>query len=216
VACIEVPHVVSLVDDTAFDTIYHEHYSYFSLTTLQRLFAKHALVVTRVEKHAIHGGTLRVYVEPLANATPVDASVSQLLEQEKDWGVDRVETYRALGERANALRESLRQLVKRARAEGHHMAAYGASAKGCVALNYAGLSGQDLDFVVDRSPHKQGHYMPGVALPIEPPEKLLQSMPELTLLTVWNLKDEVLKQQREYQQRGGRFVVGVPRVEVVT
>jgi SAM-dependent methyltransferase len=216
IACIEVPHVVALVDSTAFDTIYHEHYSYFSLTTLERLFAHHGLLTTRVEKHAIHGGTLRVYVEHQGTGAVPDASVAQLLEEEQLWGVDRVETYRALGERARALRAGLRDLIATARAAGRRVAAYGASAKGCVALNYAGLSGNDVDFVVDRSPHKQGRFMPGVAVPIEAPTKLLEAMPELTLLTVWNLRAEVLEQQKEYQSRGGQFVVGVPRVEIVS
>jgi len=215
VACIEVPHVVSLVESSAFDTIYHEHYSYFSLTTIERLFAAAGLVVTSVERHSIHGGSLRVYARRAGRGVRPDASVARLCAEERAWGVDDPETYRALGERAIAMREGLRELVRSARARGKPIAAYGASAKGCVTLNFAQLGADDVTFVVDKSPHKQGRFVPGTGMPILAPEQLLTSMPELTLLTTWNLREEILAQQSEYRRLGGRFVVPVPNVEVL-
>ncbi len=215
VVCIEVPHVVSLVESSAFDTIYHEHYSYFSLTTIERLFAAEGLTVTRVEKHAIHGGSLRVYARLSARGVRADASVAKLRAEEAAWGVDNPDTYRALAERAVAMRDGLRKLVKNARRRGKPIAAYGASAKGCVTLNFAQLGADDVAFVVDKSPHKQGRFVPGSGVPILAPEELVASMPELTLLTTWNLREEILAQQSEYRRRGGRFVVPVPHVEVL-
>jgi 2-polyprenyl-3-methyl-5-hydroxy-6-metoxy-1,4-benzoquinol methylase len=213
--CIEVPHVLAMVETGAFDTIYHEHFSYFSLTTLVRLFARQGLTITRASSVDIHGGSLRVFASHSCEAPRIESSVAALLDEERRSGVHEAETYRALGARSDQLRASLASLVAEARAKGLTIAAYGASAKGCVTQNYAALSSRDISFVVDKSPHKQGRFVPGTGQPIVSPTLLAERMPDLTLLTVWNLREEVLTQEREYLARGGRFIVPVPTVEVL-
>jgi SAM-dependent methyltransferase len=215
VVCIEVPHVLAMVETGAFDTIYHEHFSYFSLTTLVRLFARHGLTITRATPVDIHGGSLRIFAAHSCEAPRIEAGVGELLEVERLAGVHEAATYRALGARSELIRSSLASFVADARANGLSVAAYGASAKGCVTQNYAALSSREVSFVVDKSPHKQGRYVPGTGQLIVSPELLTERMPDLTLLTVWNLREEVLSQEREYLARGGRFVVPVPAVEVL-
>jgi SAM-dependent methyltransferase len=215
VICVEVPHVLAMVQTGAFDTIYHEHFSYFSLTTLVRLFARHGLTITRATPIDIHGGSLRILASHSCESPRVEEGVRALLEVERLAGVDDPATYRALEARSQLIRSALSTLVAEARARGLSIAAYGASAKGCVTQNYAALSSDDIGFVVDKSPHKQGRYVPGTGQLIASPALLTERMPDLTLLTVWNLRDEVLSQERDYVARGGRFVVPVPAVEVL-
>ncbi len=205
IACIEVPHAIAMVDRTAFDTIYHEHLCYFSVTALSSLFERCGLELYAVEKVSIHGGSLRLFCA-LPYTRRVDDSLQALLEEEAKWGVREPETYRAFARRVEALGAHVRSTVARFKAQGHRVAAYGASAKGCVLMNYAGLKAGDVDFVADVSPHKQGRFVPGTGVPICDPKRLLQDMPQHTLLFVWNIADEVLRQQAEYRRRGGEFV----------
>ncbi len=205
--CIEVPHVVPLVERGEFDTIYHEHYSYFSLTTLVRLMAEQGLTITRAREIPIHGGSLQIFAQRTRLGVTASNSVREILERERAFGIDRKEAYEALGASARAVRQRLRELVADAAREGKRIAAYGASAKGCVAQNYAALTDRDIAFVVDKSPHKQGHWVPGTGQPILAPDELLARMPDVTLLTVWNLRDEIMNQESEYRRRGGRFIV---------
>jgi SAM-dependent methyltransferase len=213
VVVVEVPYVKDLLDHCEFDTIYHEHLCYFSLTALDALFRRHGLVVQDVERVPIHGGTLRLFAGKAATAKPSSA-VSALLADEEGWGVRRVETYRKFGARVEALKSSLKSMLKGLKQRGGRIAAYGAAAKGSTLLNYAGIGLETLDFVVDRSPHKQGRFMPGVHLPIYPPERLLEEMPEHVLLLTWNFADEILEQQAAYRKLGGRFIIPVPEVKV--
>ena len=205
--CIEVPHVVPLVERAEFDTIYHEHYSYFSLTTLVRLMAEQGLTVTDAREIAIHGGSLQIFAQRTRIGVSASDSVRTILAREQAFGVGTAQAYEVLGARALAVRQNLRELVANAARDGKRVAAYGASAKGCVAQNYASLTADDIAFVVDKSPHKQGHWVPGTGQPILPPDELLAQMPDVTLLTVWNLRDEIMNQESEYRRRGGRFVV---------
>lgn len=214
VAVIEVPYVKDMLDRYEFDTIYHEHLCYFSLTALQRLFERHGLVVADVERISIHGGSLRLFVTPKGSAGASDA-VERLLQEERAWGVGRLESYADLGVRAGRVRQMLRSLLESLKGEGMRLAAYGAAAKGTVLLNYCGIDSGLLDFVVDRSPHKQGRYVPGVRIPIYAPARLLEEMPTYTLLLAWNVADEILEQQAEYRRRGGHFIVPIPHVAVV-
>lgn len=207
VACIEVPHVVPLVQRAEFDTIYHEHFSYFSLTTLVRLMGEQGLTVTDAREVSIHGGSLQIFAERSRPGLVTSRGVADILAKEEAFGVGETSTYEALGEGARRVRENLRELVAAAARDGKRVAAYGASAKGCVAQNYAALTSDDIAFVVDKSPHKQGQWVPGTGQPILSPEALLAEMPDVTLLTVWNLRDEIMKQESEYRRRGGRFVV---------
>jgi hypothetical protein len=201
------------VDKREFDTIYHEHLSYFSVTALSRLFARHGLVMQDVEPLKIHGGSLRVTVA-MAGAASSEA-VTRMLEGEERDGLTRLPFYTRFGKAVADLRDSLTTLLKDLRGDKKRIAAYGAAAKGSTLLNYCGIGRDLLDFVVDRSPHKQGRFMPGVRLPIAAPERLLEDRPDYVLLLTWNFADEILAQQAEFRAGGGRFIVPVPDVRVV-
>lgn len=213
-ALVEVPYVKDMIDRCEFDTIYHEHLCYFSLTALDRLFQRHGLIIADVERLPIHGGSLRLFAAPAAAASRGPA-VWALLEQESAWGVDRRDFYEGFAQRVERLKDSLCQLLTDFVEEGNRLAAYGAAAKGSTLLNYCGIGRETLDFVVDRSTYKQGRYMPGVRLPIYLPAKLLEAMPDYVLLLTWNFAQEILEQQAEYRRRGGRFIIPVPNPQVV-
>ena len=212
-AIIEVPYVRDLIDKREFDTIYHEHLSYFSLTALDRLFARHGLAVVDVERLSIHGGSLRVTVGRAG--TPPASAVARLLDEEDRAGLTRLPFYTRFATAVEDLRGSLTGMLSDLRGQGHRLAAYGAAAKGSTLLNFCGIGRDLLDFVVDRSPHKQGKFMPGVRLPISPPSRLLEDRPDYVLLLTWNFADEILAQQAEFRNGGGRFIVPVPDVRVV-
>jgi len=213
IAIVEVPYVKDLIDHREFDTIYHEHLSYFSLTAIHRLCASHGLAVIDVERLPIHGGSLRVTIGHAGVGAPA-AAVAQLLDEEEAGGVTRLEFYQRFADDVADLRRSLLAVLSDLRAEGKRLAAYGAAAKGSTLLNYFGIGRDYLDFVVDRSPHKQGRYMPGVHLPIDAPSRLLRDRPDFVLLLTWNFADEILEQQAEFRQGGGRFIIPVPAVRV--
>jgi SAM-dependent methyltransferase len=215
VAIIEVPYVRELIEHCEFDTVYHEHLSYFSLTSLTSLFERHGLRIVDVECLAIHGGSLRLFLQKVAEASTVSRVVQNLLNQEKKLGMDKAEFYLEFKKRVEGLRKDLLTLLQRLKTEGATIAAYGASAKGSTLLNYFGIGSNFLDFVVDRSTVKQGLFTPGTHLPIYGPEKLLELKPDNVLLLTWNFADEILTQQKEYRRRGGRFIVPIPSVVVI-
>jgi SAM-dependent methyltransferase len=214
VAIIEVPYVRDLVDHTEFDTIYHEHLCYFSLTALKRLFERHELVLVDVESIPIHGGSLRLFAARReAEASVTDEGrerVTRMLASEETAGIDRIEYYKDFGARVASLREGLVELLQNLKAQSKRIAAYGASAKGSTLLNYFGIGHETLDFVVDRSTVKQGHFTPGTHLPIYAPEKLLEAKPDYVLLLTWNFASEILAQQEPYRRAGGQFIVPIP------
>jgi SAM-dependent methyltransferase len=212
VAVIETPYVRDLLDHCEFDTIYHEHLCYYSLTALDRLFARHGLGIVGVERGSIHGGSLRVTAMRNGETAP---AVDRLLAEEAGWGVSSPAAYGDFARNVERLRADLLALVGALKAENRSIAAYGASAKGTTLLSYVGLDRRHLDFVVDRSTVKQGMFTPGTQLPIYAPEKLLEAMPDYVLLLTWNFADEILGQQLEYRKRGGRFIVPVPTPVVV-
>ncbi len=210
VAVIEVPYVKDMIEGCEFDTIYHEHLSYFSLTALDRLFRRNALEIYQVERLPIHGGTLRIYAGRSNNA---DESVDLMLNEEERWA-GNLTFYTEFTDRVERLRSHLVGLLQKLKDQGKRIAVYGASAKGSTLLNYCRIGRETVDYVVDRSTIKQGLYTPGTHLQIHAPEKLLEDMPDYVLLLTWNFADEIFAQQAEYRRRGGRFIIPIPSVKV--
>ena len=207
VAVIEAPYVKELIDHGQFDTIYHEHLCYFSVTALARLFQRHGLSLNRVEPLEIHGGSLRLFAGRQQQA---DRSVAEYLQAERQAGLDRLEYYVGFSERVGRIRSGLLALLGRLKREGARIAGYGAAAKGTILLNFAGIGREVLEFVADRNVHKQGRYVPGVRLPIVSPQRILEEQPDYLLILPWNFKEEIMEQQAEFRRRGGRFIVPVP------
>lgn len=213
VLVVECPYVRDLVDKCEFDTIYHEHLCYFSLTALDQLMARHGLAVHDVERLAIHGGSLRVFASK-GGARERSERVARLLEEERGRGVDALGFYEGFADRVSALKRELLALLAELKSKGARIAAYGAAAKGATLVNFFGIGRDTLDFVVDRSTYKQGRYMPGAHIPIRPPSRLVEEMPDYCLLLAWNFADEISKQQQPYRDRGGKFIVPIPNVRI--
>ena len=212
VAVLEFPYVKDLIDHCEFDTIYHEHLCYFSVTAVSRLFALHGLSVNRVEHLSIHGGSLRIFVEHEAQP---DQSVKDFLEAEAQAGLDTPAYYDGFTERVETVRSDLRALVQELTASGKSIAGYGAAAKGTIMLNYCEVGSETLSFVADRNVHKQGRYMPGVHVPVVDPARILEEMPDYLLILPWNFKDEIMEQQAAFHGKGGRFIIPVPTPKVL-
>ena len=213
VVVVEAPYLKDLIDHVEFDTIYHEHLCYFSLTSLDRLFRRHGLQIVDVEHLPIHGGSLRVFAQHFEAAIRPSISVQRMLTQEDEWAY-RESFYRDFGLRVDDLRTNLVTLLKRLKSENKRIAVYGASAKGSTLLNYFGIGAELLDYVVDRSTIKQGRFTPGTHLKIHDPERLLEDKPDYCLLLTWNFAEEILAQQKAYRAQGGKFIIPIPNVRV--
>lgn len=212
VAVIEFPYVKDLIDHVEFDTVYHEHLCYFSVTAVDRLLRRHGLYLNEVKRLPIHGGSLRLYVEKHEN---VGESVRNLLAIERVEGVDQLAYYEDFASRVEALRVSLIEVLRDLKSKGKRIAAYGAAAKGTILTNYMGIGTDLVEFVVDRNTHKHGLHMPGKHIPIGGVERLLEEMPDYVLILAWNFADEIMAQQEAYRRKGGHFIIPVPDPRVV-
>lgn len=212
IAVIEFPYLKDLVDHVEFDTIYHEHLCYFSITAADQLLRRHGLYLNDVRRLPIHGGSLRLYAEKRENVRP---AVASLLRIEATQAVDRFSYYTDFAQRVMTLKAALLEMLQGLKAGGNRIAAYGAAAKATTLINYVGIGKDLIEFVVDRNTHKQGLYMPGQHIPIFGPEKLLREMPDFVLLLAWNFADEILAQQEQYRQSGGRFILPVPEPKIL-
>ena len=210
----ESPYLGDFLEQLEFDTIYHEHLFYYSITALNSLLNRHGLVIEDVERLAIHGGTLRLTVRSDRVGTSGPAVVA-LLQEERERGIDDPSTYARFGDRVRALGDELIALLDRLTSQGKSIAAYGASAKGSTLLNTFGIGSERLSFIADASPHKQGFYAPGSGLLIVPPARLLEQHIDYALLLAWNFAEEILDQQREFRDQGGKFIIPVPSPRIV-
>lgn len=213
-AVIEVPYVRDMLDGCEFDTIYHEHLCYFSLGALERCCGRNGLTIVDVARVPVHGGSLQLHVAHADQGEP-SSRVRALREDEEGWEASAAAPYLAFAETVERVRHELREMLSQAKSQGRRIAGYGASAKGSTLLNYCDIGPETLDFIVDRSAAKQNRFTPGSHLPVSEPNRLLQEMPDYTLLLAWNIADEILKQEQGYRDRGGRFIIPLPRPKVV-
>ncbi|HEY6639023.1 MAG TPA: class I SAM-dependent methyltransferase [Solirubrobacterales bacterium] len=215
VVTIEFPHVARLIEENQFDTIYHEHFSYFSFLTAGTVLRAHGLEVFDVEELPTHGGSLRVYAQLEGAAHRVTARVAELAERERELDLDRLEGYSSFAPRVAETKWRLLEFLIDCRRDGKRVAGYGAPGKGNTLLNYCGIRADLLEFTVDRNPYKQGQVLPGTRIPIHHPEALEQARPDFVLILPWNLTDEIVAQLSHVREWGGRFVVPIPEVKVI-
>lgn len=214
-AIIEVPYLKEFVECVEYDTVYHEHLCYFSVTSLMRLCESVGLSITRIDKVPVHGGSLRMYAGKKEHFAEHAPDVTALAEQESRSGLTDFETYLEFAEKVKNAREKLLSLLERLKAEGRSVAAYGAPAKGNTLLNYCGIDERFISYAVDKNPLKVGLYTPGAHLPVRPVSALAEQPPDYLLILAWNFADEIIEQQREYRARGGKFIIPIPEPRIV-
>ncbi|EIT84625.1 methyltransferase-like protein [Fictibacillus macauensis ZFHKF-1] len=211
----EFPHLLQLMNENQFDTIYHEHFSYFSLHTLQHIFAVHGLTIYEVEELTTHGGSLRIYAGHTEDVDEVHESVSALLAQERSRGLHDVDQYARFCQQVKESKASILAFFLQVKQEGKTVVGYGAPAKGNTLLNYCGIGKDFLPFTVDKSEFKQGLYLPGTRIPIMHPDQITATKPDYVFILPWNLKDEICAEMAHISSWGGRFVVPIPHIEVL-
>lgn len=213
---LEFPHLLELIKNVQFDTIYHEHFSYLSLTSVNQIFQKHGLQLFDAEELLTHGGSLRIYVKHEEDCSKtVNRRVQSILDKEEEFGLKDMGVYREFGQRVKAVKRDILDFLIKAKNESKTIVGYGAPAKGNTLLNYCGIGKDFLDFTVDRSLYKQGLYLPGTHIPIYNPERILEFKPDYVLVLPWNLKEEIMSQLSFIRQWGGEFIIPIPKVMVV-
>jgi SAM-dependent methyltransferase len=216
VVTLEFPHLMRLMEESQFDTIYHEHFSYFSFLSAEQIFAAQGLTLFDVEELPTHGGSLRVYARHAGDATkPVSERAQEMRRREIDAGLRRIETYARFGEQVKETKRKLLEFLIGAKRAGKTVVGYGAPGKGNTLLNYCGVRTDFIDFTVDRSPYKQGKFLPGTHIPIHPPDRIRETRPDYVLILPWNFKEEIVQQMAYIREWGGKFVVPIPEVRVV-
>ncbi len=211
---IEFHYLVDLLEQSAFDTIYHEHVSYWALRPLITLFEKHGMRVVHVERLPLHHGQLRVFVHRKGHGE-IQPSVGEILEMERIKGIDQFETYKQLAQNATRIKQDLRRTIEGVVARGKRVVGYGAPAKANTLLGFLEIGPDIIEYIADRSPLKQGRYTPGMHIPVVAPERLLEDQPDYVLLLAWNFAEEIFQQQAEYHRRGGQFIVPIPEVKFI-
>ncbi|MDI6796355.1 MAG: class I SAM-dependent methyltransferase [Desulfatibacillaceae bacterium] len=212
---LEFPHLLELMENCQFDTIYHEHFSYFSLMAVNKIFAAHGLYVFDVERLPTHGGSLRIHACHAGRNRPLGNGFGQVMAAEEAAGLDEIATYGLFEAKVHKIKREILSFLIEAKNKGQTVVGYGAPAKGNTLLNYLGVRGDFLDYTVDKSPHKQGLYLPGTRIPIYAPEKIFDTRPDFVFILPWNLSDEIVGQMGAIRQWGGRFVVPIPKVRVI-
>jgi SAM-dependent methyltransferase len=215
VITLEFPHIERLIAENQFDTIYHEHFSYFSLLTIEKMAYRHGLKVIDVEELPTHGGSLRVYLAHQASVRPTEESVAKLVAREKLHGLTDISTYASFGYKARRAKRDLLSFLISAKNEGKRICGYGAPGKGNTLLNYCAIGTDFLDFTVDRNPYKHGRYTPGMHIPIRAVEAIDDAKPDYLLILPWNLKDEIVQQMHHVAAWGAKFVVPIPFVTII-
>jgi SAM-dependent methyltransferase len=211
----ETPYFKPFLEKLEFDTIYHEHLFYYSATALSHLFNRHGLEIVDLQFHSIHGGSARVFVGHTGK-NPIAPIVPQVLKDEKEWGIFSIEKYNYFAAKVTELRSELKNYLAKIKGEGKSIAAYGAAAKGSTLLNSIGVGTDTIDFVVDRSPHKQGMFTSGGKIPILSPDALLEKRPDYLLILAWNFSSEIIKQTNAYEKAGGKYIIPVPSARLAT
>ena len=214
VVSVEFPHLLRLIEGNQFDTIYHEHFSYFSLLTAEQIFAAHGFTVFDVEELATHGGSLRLFLGHTEAGRPVTPAVGSVRAAERAAKLDRPDGYDGFAERVRQAKRRLLSFLIEAKSEGKRVVGYGAAAKGNTLLNYCGVRTDFIDYTVDRSPHKQGLYLPGTRIPIRHPDRIRETRPDYLLILPWNLRDEIMAAHGYIRDWGGKFVVPIPHVSI--
>jgi len=212
---LEFPHLQRLMEGNQFDTIYHEHFSYFSFTAIERLASQHGLKLIDVEELPTHGGSLRIYLAGAPSSYPVAQRVAELLDRERALGYRSIATYRSFSDEVRQTKRRLLSLLVDIKESGKRICGYGAPGKGNTLLNYCGIGTDFLDFTVDRNPHKHGKYTPGMHIPILPVEAIDASRPDYILILPWNLKQEIVQQMRHVGQWGGKFILPIPEATII-
>ncbi|PCK72627.1 hypothetical protein PL1_0218 [Paenibacillus larvae subsp. larvae B-3650] len=212
----EFPHLLQLMLHNQFDTIYHEHFSYFSLLTVKHVFASHGLVIFDVEELSTHGGSLRIYAKHETDGTKQETErLRKLIEQERTYKLDTLQAYLVFSEQVKQVKRDIWKCLIGLKNKGKQMVGYGAPAKGNTLLNYCGVGKDVIDYVVDRNPYKQGLYLPGTRIPIYPPDRIRETEPDVVIIMPWNLSDEVITQTGYIRQWGGQWLRLIPEPEVL-